>query len=145
MKKSDKRVALRTMRKSAELARAAPQVIARRGVRLGMAGWPPGERDQREVVRMGAEKVQAFSQSALAIAVQATALQQQWALQAAAQWWSMWARLWTPWLAVKQPRADPLWFQGALLKLVDSGLSPIHRTALANARRLGTVPKRPRL
>jgi len=137
MNKSDTRRALRTLRKSGELALAAPQVIALRGARFGAADWPPGARDQREFVRMGAEKVQAFSQSTLAMGMQMAALQQQWAWQAGAQWWSVWARMWMPWLATRKLRADPLPVQRAMLRLVESGVSPIHRTARANALRLG--------
>lgn len=137
MKRSDTHRALHTLRKSGELALAAPHVVALRSARLGAAAWPPGPSDQREFVRMGTEKVQAFSQSAMAMWMQMAALQQRWAMQASAQWWSAWAGMWMPWLATKPLRADPIPLQRAMLRVVYSGISPIHRTARANSRRLG--------
>ena len=67
-------------RKSGELMQAAPQVVAVRVGRMLTAGPQPSARDRREFQRMGAEKVEAFAQSWQAMAVQALAAQQQWAL-----------------------------------------------------------------
>lgn len=44
-------------RQSAELAFAAPQVIAHRVSRMWMAGTAPSARDQHEFYTMGAEKI----------------------------------------------------------------------------------------
>jgi hypothetical protein len=49
-----------------EIAWSAPVVIAFRTARMAMGGWPPSARDRREYTRMVQEKVEAFSQAALA-------------------------------------------------------------------------------
>jgi len=140
--KSDIRRNMRTLRKSGELAVATSQVIAMRTARMQTADWPLSVRDQREFTRMGAEKVQAFSQAGMAMGVQMTMLQQQWAWQAVSQWASLWRSLWMPWAAAAPRAGSPVPLQRAMLKLMDSGLAPIHRTARANAQRLSVVRKR---
>lgn len=55
--------------KVAEIAWAAPQVIAYRMFRLMSGGWPPDARDRREYRRMGQEKAEAFSQAWMAAAM----------------------------------------------------------------------------
>jgi len=141
MTKSDIRRNMRTLRKSGELAVATSQVIAMRTARMQTADWPLSARDQREFSRMGTEKLQAFSQAGMAMGVQMAMLQQQWAWHAASQWASLWRSLWTPWAAA--PRAgSQVQLQRAMLKLMDSGLAPIHRTARANAQRLSVVRAR---
>lgn len=141
MTKTDIRRSMRTLRKSGELAVSTTQVIAMRSARMRAADWPLSARDQREFTRMGAEKVQAFSQAGMAMGMQMALLQQQWAWQAVSQWASLWRSFWMPWAAA--PRAGtPVQLQRAMLKLVDSGLAPIHRTARANAQRLSVVRKR---
>jgi hypothetical protein len=48
------------MVKATELALTAPQVIAHRVIRMGMASAVPSPRDRREFQRIGAEKAAAF-------------------------------------------------------------------------------------
>ena len=48
--------------KAAELAFAAPQVVAHRVTRMAIAGPSLSERDRKEFQRMGAEKTAAFSE-----------------------------------------------------------------------------------
>jgi len=51
-----------------EIAWTAPQVITYRLWRMALGGWPPNRRDRREYSRMGQEKVDAFAESAAALA-----------------------------------------------------------------------------
>lgn len=122
-------------RQATELALAVPQVVGHRVGRMLTAGPLPSARDQKEFHRMGAEKVQAFSQAWLAMATSGWQLQQRW-------WQQVWA------LALRPQAANPwaLWAQwpGQAMQMADvaaRGLSPIHRKAVANARRLGGAPR----
>ncbi|PAT43718.1 polyhydroxyalkanoate granule-associated phasin [Vandammella animalimorsus] len=131
-------------RKSGELMQAAPQVVAVRVGRMLTAGPQPSARDRREFQRMGAEKVEAFAQSWQAMAVQALAAQQQWALWCTQAWWQMALGGWM------QPGAWEQLARGAQQRLREagldtalSGIQPVHRRATANARRL-TGPRRSR-
>lgn len=49
-----------------EIAWAAPQVIARRTLRMATGGWPPSARDRREYRRMVTEKGTAVAQATVA-------------------------------------------------------------------------------
>ena len=91
-----------SLARAAELSLIAPQIIALRCLRT---------HDQREMQRMGTEKVQAFWESMGAMG-----------LQMAKANWSLWM---TPWQAA-----------AAASKVVEKGLAPVHRRAKANARRL---------
>jgi hypothetical protein len=105
-------------RRLGELSVAAPLVVAHRLTRMAAHGHQPNARERREMHRMGAEKVAAFWESWAAMALQAASIQQQ-AL------WSLW-------------RAPTLgeWQRNAT-RVLGSGLKPVHRRALANAKRLG--------
>ena len=105
-------------RKSAELGLAAPQVVALRLSRMWLAGPHPGARDRAENSRMVNEKVMAFSQSWLAM----------WTA-----WWLMPLRL-APALAGGGGGHRALAHAGSCLLL--DGLKPVHRVAVANAKRL---------
>ena len=54
---------------TAEMWWGAAQVIQKRVTRLATAPLPLDEKDQREIVRMGAEKIAAMNEAALAAAV----------------------------------------------------------------------------
>lgn len=117
--------------KTAELAIAAPQVIARRLTQMALAGTNPSARDQREFKQMGAEKVVAFSESAMAMTASAIRSQQAFAM-------AMLRNAWMPWLYANplQPkRASKTLFDDSV-RLMSQGLAPIHRKAVANAKRL---------
>ena len=101
--------AQRLARQFTELAFAAPQVVAHRTLRMAAASSPPSARDQAEFMRMGTEKVAAFYQS----------------------WGAMWMAMWA--LQFDFARA----MSGAALSVTGAGLAPVHRRAVANARRLG--------
>ena len=51
-----------------EIAATAPLVIGYRTARMLTGGWPPSSRDRREYTRMWQEKVEAFTQAAMAAA-----------------------------------------------------------------------------
>lgn len=137
--------------KLAELSLAVPQVVGHRVARMAAAGPWPGARDRHEFHAMGAEKIAAFGESWLAILMQLW--RTQWALAASlsAWWWSparwmptAWMRTWTPgaWPAAVMPRAEvwQRWARNSALAL-EHGLTPVHRRAVANARRLGRLKK----
>ena len=122
--------------KSAQLAWAAPQVVAHRVTRMALAGSDPSSRDRREFALMGAEKSAAFLASWNAMAMQAARAQQAFLL-------SWFKAVWMPWLGTRMTAASVAnQMQNAALGIAASGLGPVHRRAVANARRLAFV-KRP--
>lgn len=131
--------------KLAELALAVPQVVGHRVARMAAAGPWPGARDRREFHAMGAEKISAFNESWLAMAMQAW--RAQWALATSmASWWWLPAR--GGWSASRGPRPGLMpWPQGwqrwsaDSARVLDHGLAPVHRRAMANAKRLGRLKK----
>jgi hypothetical protein len=129
----DRMTARRTQRslaiRTAELAVAAPQVVAHRVARMALAGPTLSERDRKEFRRMGAEKTAAFTASWNAMALQAFRAQQ-------ALWMSFVRSLWSLWLGGRAvPRIGPQ-LHNAMLGVLTQGMGPVHRTATANAKRL---------
>jgi len=122
--------------KAAELSMAVPQVVAHRVARMAMAGPSPSERDRKEFKLMVAEKNTAFSQSWQAMATQAMLANQTLAL-------AMLRTAWTP-ASWGKPAATKLasQAQGAALGILNKGLSPVHRKAVANAKRLARTKLR---
>ena len=121
-------------KKSNELAAAVPQVVAHRVTRMVMAGALPSERDRAEFQRMVDEKHEAFAQSWAAMS--AHALKANQALINTA-----WRTLCYPWLGGgATPGAMASQMQAAGLGVIHKGLAPVHRTAVANARRLARTP-----
>lgn len=123
--------------KTAELAVAVPQVIAHRMARMALAGAMPTPRDQEEFRRMFEEKHQAFSQAWLAMTLQSAVVSQVW-ITAVAR-------------ALSAPRLDGhvndlmrahQRLQSDTLGVLNKGLAPVHRKAVANARRLARTPVR---
>ena len=121
MNATNRRKAARLQAQAAQTFTAAPQVVAQRLQRLALAGPRPSARDQREFQRMGAEKLAAFGEAWQAMAWQmlksnqalaASMLRGGWPMQAAQAW------------------------QAAALDILGQGLRPVHRRAVANARRL---------
>jgi hypothetical protein len=95
-----------------ELSLAAPLVIAQRMSRMMAAGPALSARDRREFSLMGTEKVLAFQQACAAMWTQA--LFSQFALA----------------------RSMPTMMSREALKVMSAGLAPVHRKAVANAKRL---------
>jgi len=113
---------------------AAPQVVAHRLLRMAAAGHTPSAHDQREYALMGSEKVAAFYESWNAMGWAFWRAQQRIAL-------SMLSAFWTPWMgagALDPHRLNAQW-QNAMLGVLHQGLKPVHRRAVANARRLRRV------
>jgi hypothetical protein len=115
-------------RTMSELALAAPQVVAHRLTRMALAGAQPSARDKREFALMSKEKQAAFQESWTAMGLQAWRVQQQMAL-------SLWQAAWLPGAKARAPSASQ--WQSALLGVLGQGLKPVHRRAVANAKRLG--------
>lgn len=131
--------------KAAEIAWAAPQVIALRSMRMLAAGPQPNARDRREFTVMGTEKVLAAQQAALGMAGQwAKAWQDAW-LTGVRQSWSMALTPWTAWAPGGRGASRAGSRAGAAFgqlmsrtaqNVLDSGLTPVHARVTANAKRL---------
>jgi len=117
--------------KTAELALAVPQVVAHRLLRMAHAGPHLSARDRKEFARMIAEKNSAFGESWNAMALQA--------LQSHRTFAAALALAATP---PRSTRASPAahalaaHLQEAALAVIGKGLAPVHRRAVANAKRL---------
>ncbi|MFZ1640662.1 MAG: polyhydroxyalkanoate granule-associated phasin [Candidatus Contendobacter sp.] len=122
--------------KAAELAFAVPQVVAHRVTRMAIAGPSLSERDRKEFQRMCIEKTAAFGESWNAMTLQALRAHQ--ALAA-----SFLRSFWSPSLKGR-PSASAVAAQwhSAALGVLDKGLAPVHRTAVANAKRLARTKLR---
>jgi hypothetical protein len=113
--------------KAAELGFAAPQVVAHRVTRMAMSGFSPTARDRKELRRMGIEKMAAFTESWNAMAMETLRANQ--ALTA-----SFWRSIWLPRFGAELSTASHL--HNAALGVLRKGIAPVHRRAIANARRL---------
>ncbi len=129
---------LRLSRRSSELAAAVPQVVGARVGRMMRAGPVPTLRDQGEFYRMGAEKVAAFHESWWAMGAQMVAAQQQFGCWWLRTWWQVALGGWTnpPSLQALGSRASQR-LLNSMLDVGMRGMTPVHRRAVANAKRLG--------
>ena len=142
----------KTVSRMAELAVAAPQVVAVRTARMIAAGANPGAADRAEFSGMHTEKVQAFWESMSAMALQTIKTQQNYARDSALHWWRLWTTPW--WLASNRTAATTASAvlappsaarrKRAASDLLAAGLGPVHKRATANARRLTRKGKRKR-
>jgi hypothetical protein len=110
-------LALRT----GEMLLASSQVIPIRLGRMAAAGHLPSARDQKEFARMAPEKLQAGTESLLAVGLRLQTMQLQWLGQA-----------WQPW-------TSPAAWQRAstdMARLGSAALAPLHAASTANAKRL---------
>ena len=131
-----KRVSPSLAWKAAELAVAVPQVVAHRVTRMALAGPKLSPRDRKEFERMVAEKNAAFAASWTAMAWQAALAQQTLA-----------ASMMASFLAAGRgrrpsPAASAMQWQRAAAGVLGKGLAPVHRKAVANARRLAKTKLR---
>lgn len=132
---SSQRKAARLGKQASELMLAAPQVVAHRLGRMAVAGPRPSAKDQHEFHRMGAEKVAAFGEAWQAMTLQMLRSNQQLAASMMRSWWpTMAVRAGAK--AVPQTQAAAAW-QNAALDILNQGIRPVHRRAVANAKRLG--------
>ncbi|WP_428419789.1 polyhydroxyalkanoate granule-associated phasin [Methylibium sp.] len=145
--------------KTREMLLASSQVIVTRSARLATAGPLPSQADQREFALMSSEKVDAFSQSAAALGSAWTPALQTLGAQTVQGWMAIMnnalslAGSRTPAQAMRRHKAlvstvmrrTPTLQRAsdAAARVTDRALAPVHRTATANARRLG-VPKKTR-
>lgn len=105
-----------------ELGIAAPQVVAHRLARMAAAGTRPSARDRREMVRMVVEKQAAFAQGWMAMWVEGWLAQQQLLLACLSG---------SPWAPGSAKQAGEAWE-----RMLERGIAPVRRRAVANARRL---------
>lgn len=116
--------------KAAELAIAAPQVMAHRMTRMALAGPHLSRRDRREFQNMFLEKQVAFGQAWSAMALESMRANQ--ALLTA-----IFRSFWQP-----SPARVAAQMRRASLGVLSKGLAPVHRKAVANARRLARTKLR---
>jgi len=125
---------------SLELAFAVPQVIAHRSARMLAAGARPTIDDQQEFLLMVSEKIEAFAESWTAMSLQLVNENQRLMLAMLRSWWTPWIGMpsspsW-PSPRLRMPRAAERRLQQAGMSLLAAGVAPIHRRAVANAKRL---------
>jgi len=135
MNVSSRRKAARLGTQASELMLAAPQVVAHRLGRMARAGHRPSVKDQREFHRMGAEKLAAFGEAWQAMTLQMLKSNQQLAASMMRSGWPG-AALRNGSMDAPLARAAALWQQAAL-DILGQGIRPVHRRAVANAKRLG--------
>ena len=138
MNKGARRKALRIGIQSAEMMFAVPQVVTHRLGRIKAAGATISARDRREFQLMGAEKFSAFGESWTQMTLQMLKANQLMA-QAWASAWTAPLRTPTQASARRALARSSAQLQGSVLSIVGSGLTPVHRRATANAKRLGRV------
>ena len=115
---------------AAELAVAVPQVVAHRVTRMAIAGPTLSARDRKEFELMVAEKKTAFAKAFQAMTTQTVRANQ---VLSASFVRSMLSP--TGW---SQPAAGKLASEvhDAALGILGKGMAPVHRKAVANAKRL---------
>ena len=126
------RKAERLGRQAAELAVAAPQVIAHRLARLALAGPAPSARDREEFRRMGAEKAAAFAESWHAMATGMLEANRTLMASLVRGFWSAPGARRSATSAARQVGREAV-------GIVQRSLAPVHRRAVANAKRLGRI------
>lgn len=137
---SSRRKAARLGAQAHELMIATPQVVAHRVGRMAMAGPRPSLKDQREFERMSAEKLAAFGEAWQAMTLQMLKSNQQFAL-------SMLRSSWPGSISQRGRSRTGLaqalsQWQGAALDVLAQGVGPVHRRAVANAKRLCRLKSR---
>ncbi len=119
---------------TAGLAVAVPQVVAHRVNRMLTAGAVPDARDLREFRLMTSEKTAAFMESWMATGAQLMRANQQFAFSLMTSWWRAWFSM--PGLGRTTPQ-----LQTAALGVLAKGMAPVHRIAVANAKRLAAIKR----
>ncbi len=128
---------LRFTRNAVQMADAVPQVVFHRVARMMTAGMNPNRRDQDEFYRMGAEKVAAFGESWAAMSMQTLAAQQQFAAFWMQTWWKVALGGWmNPPSFQSLSNSAQRQLMNSMLDVAQRGMAPVHRRALANAKRL---------
>jgi len=131
-----RRKSLSLLAKSAELAIAAPQVIAHRVTRMAIAGPRLSARDRKEFRLMVAEKMAGFGEAWSAMVLQTIRANQTLAV-------ALFRAFWAPSLRRRaSTTAVAAQLQSTALDILAKGLAPVHRKAVANARRLARTKLR---
>jgi hypothetical protein len=141
MNATSRRKAARLSKQTSELMLAAPQVVAHRLGRMAVAGPRPNAKDQREFHRMGAEKLAAFGEAWQAMTLQMLKSNQQLAASMMRSWWPGLTSRSSSAKAAPVTKAAAAW-QHAALDILGQGIRPVHRRAVANAKRLGRSGRR---
>lgn len=118
-----------------QLTMAAPMVIAQRMTRMGLAGAPPSASDRKEMDRMSAEKVDAFTETWNTTATRMTRASMELGFDLMRVPWSPWSR------AGGLVNAAAVRFGEAATDTMQQSLAPMRRRAVANAKRLGRKGK----
>jgi len=121
---------------AADMAVAVPQVVAHRMTRMALAGAAPSSRDRKEFELMGAEKAAAFTESWQAMVTQAMRAQQELTLSMVRSAWAL------PLRGLPSAGAVATQWNNAAMGVLSKGMAPVHRRAVANAKRLGRTPMR---
>jgi hypothetical protein len=134
MNAASRRKATRLRAQTTEMLFAAPQVVAHRLGRMVLAGPKPSAQDQREFHRMSEEKIAAFGEAWRAMTLQALKSNQQLAA-------SMMRGAWPAAALRRKAQTAPLSgvaaaLEAAALDILSQGIRPVHRRAVANAKRL---------
>lgn len=121
---------------AAELALAVPQVVSHRLARMALSGPRLSERDRKEFALMVAEKNAAFGEAWQAMATHGARANQALA-----------ASFFKSFLGVARgkrpsPARSVAQLHHATLGVLGKGLAPVHRKAVANAKRLGRTKLR---
>jgi hypothetical protein len=116
-----------------ELAVAVPQVVAHRATRMALAGPLMSERDRQEFQRMMSEKQAAFAQAYWEMGLQMFRVN----LQLSS---TVFSALLSP-FSLTAPSVASVMAQAqhGFGAVIGKGLTPLHRTAVSNARRLSQV------
>ncbi len=117
---------------AAELAVAVPQVVAHRMTRMALSGPKLTPRDRKEFELMLAEKKDAFADAWKAMAAQGAKSQRTLAATYFKSMLSL-SRGGNPGVASAAA------LQRAALDVLGKGMAPVHRKAVANAKRLGRI------
>jgi hypothetical protein len=124
----------RISRQFSELYAAVPNVVAHRVARMAAAGLTPDSDHWQETWLMSSEKVSAFNESWLAMWSQALRSQQEIALASIRNFGS-------PTWGMQSVGQSVQAMQSAALGVMGQGLAPVHRRALANAKRLAQTKR----
>lgn len=114
--------------KAMEIALAVPQVVAHRVARMALAGPLPTDRDRKEFQLMFDEKHSAFVQAWSNMSMRGLRANQAIAT-------SMLRWFWSP-FTFTAAASVAAQIQSSVVDVLGTGLAPVHRKTIANARRL---------
>jgi hypothetical protein len=98
---------------------------------MALAGTPPTARDQREFRQMGAEKLATFMESWNAMATETLRCN-----------YFLATSFWRSWLIGEPAQICVSQMHNATLGVLGKGIGPVHRRAVANAKRLARTSLR---